>query len=454
MKLDTMKAKHLHVLTFGTLGLVVPAAADVIYSNLQSIGIPATFDGLYLNVETGAWDTNMLAPVAGWDINPFYGGRAFANSPDFQPVRSGTGSSSPVVNLAAGASVGTGSVFSSFVQGAGGETPNAPGYGFSQMLSGSGGNFTAGQEGYIGFKLNGADYGWMRVVFTNNTGGALIKDWAYDDNAGAITTGNVLQNGSTVTLNSASGSFTLGSQVTGTNSVVKDGANSATLTGTNNYSGTTTVDVGTLLVNGSITGTGTVSVADGATLGGTGSISGPVIVDGILAPGASIESLTTGALTLNTGSTFAYEMNSGAVPSVAADFQKVLGNLALNGTVNLTLADLASSPVAFAPNTKLSLINYTGTLNSGFFTYNSNELGEGETFTAGLNTWQIHYGATSGGLNFANEYSTGHFINLTAIPEPGSWLALGGLLASGAGLRRRRTGVSVAATRHGVSVNQ
>ena len=86
-----MKPKHPHLLTFGALALVMPATADVIYSNLQDIAIPATFDGLYLNVETGAWNTpsNLGAGVAGWDVNPFSGGKAFANSPGFQPVRSG-----------------------------------------------------------------------------------------------------------------------------------------------------------------------------------------------------------------------------------------------------------------------------------------------------------------------------------------------------------------------------
>jgi hypothetical protein len=45
-------------------------------------------------------------------------------------------------------------------------TPGAPGYGGSQMLTTSGGNFTAGQEGYLGFRLNGTNYGSMRVVLT------------------------------------------------------------------------------------------------------------------------------------------------------------------------------------------------------------------------------------------------------------------------------------------------
>jgi autotransporter-associated beta strand protein len=263
-----MKPKPLHFLTFGTLGLVMPASADVIYSNLRDISIPATFDGLYLNVETGAWNTNMAAPEAGWDINPFYGGRVVANSPGFQPVRSGTGNDSPVLNLSTGTTVSSGSVFSTFVQAEGGENPGGPGYGGSQMLTGLGGNFTAGQEGYLGFKLNGADYGWMRVVFTNNTGGALIKDWAYNTGGGAIATGNVLQNGSTVTLDSTFGSFTLGSQITGTNSLMKSGSGTATLNAANTFDGTTAVNQGTLAVGaaGSLNSTASIAVAAGATL--------------------------------------------------------------------------------------------------------------------------------------------------------------------------------------------
>jgi hypothetical protein len=87
----------------------------------------------------------------------------------------------------------------------------------------------------------------------------------------------------------------------------------------------------------------------------------------------------------------------------------------------------------------VSLIQYAGSWNGGFFTYGTNELADGETFTAGLNTWQIHYDAITGGLNFAGEYGGGgQFVMLTAIPEPGSWLAVGCLVGSGALLRIRR----------------
>ena len=305
----------------------------------------------------------------------------------------------------------------------------------------------AGTEGYLGFKLNNANYGWMRVVFTNDTGGAVIKDWAYDNSGAAIVTGNVLQSAvvnhaQTVTLTSASGSFTLGSQISDTggniNHVEKTGAGTAILTGVNSYTGATTISNGTLLVNGSLVGGGTVTVASQASLGGTGSIAGPVIVNGHLSPGASIASLSSGTLTFNDGSTFAYEMDSGAAVTVAGDLQQVFGNLTLSGTVSLDLTDMADAPSAFAANTTLSLINYTGTWNGGFFTYGTNELANGEVFTAGLNTWRINYDAVSGGLNFATEYTGGHFVTLTAVPEPGSWIALGCLVGSGVCLRSRR----------------
>ena len=404
---------------------MLPAAADVIYSNLQNTAIPTTYTGV-------------TVVVAGGTINPFFGGVGVANNDLFQPVRVGTGDLDAIRNLAVGTAIDASSL--SFSTGYGGS------------VSHLGSTFTAGTEGYLGFQLNGTDYGWMRVVFTNNTGGAVIKDWAYDNSGAAIVVGRVEQSAAvgsaqTVTLSPATGeSFTLGSAISdtggNTNSVVKTGGGTTTLTLANSYTGTTTVSVGKLLVNnssGSGTGSGTVSVASGAILGGTGSISGAVNVLGTLAPGASIETLATGALSFGNLSTFAYEVNSSALPAVAADLQKVTGNLSLTGEVDLTLTDLAGSPTPFAPYTTLSLINYTGTWNGGFFTYAGNELTNNEVFTAGPNTWKITYGDTSGGLNFAGEDAIGgSFINLTAIPEPGSWLALGCLIGSGAFLRRRK----------------
>lgn len=69
-----------------------------------------------------------------------------------------------------------------------------------------------------------------------------------------------------------------GSGHQGTTNIIKAGTGDWTLTGANEYSGTTTINGGRLVVNGSKTGTGAVTVNADATLAGTGSVSGTVKV--------------------------------------------------------------------------------------------------------------------------------------------------------------------------------
>jgi autotransporter-associated beta strand protein len=282
-----MKRKIQSLTYFTSVALILPGAADVIYSNLQDISIPANFDGVFLNVETGAWNNDTNAPVSGWDLNPFFGGTVLWNAPDFQPVRSGTSETSAVLNLATGTTVNGSSVISTFVQGAGGANPGGAGYGASETHMGAGaGQFVSGSEGYIGFKLNGSNYGYMRVVF-DSTGAGTIKDWAYDNSGADIYVGNVKRTGTNVvTLDSTAGAFTV-SAITdsaGAINLIKAGSNTATISGSSTYTGTTTVSAGTLLVTGALgstgTNTGAVSVSSGASLGGTGDIYGSVTFDG------------------------------------------------------------------------------------------------------------------------------------------------------------------------------
>ena len=230
---------------------------------------------------------------------------------------------------------------------------------------------------------------------------------------------------------------------TSVTSVTKADAGTVTLTAANTYEGVTTVSGGTLLVNnasGSGLGTGN-AIVNGGKLGGTGGFTGAVTVNagGTLSPGASIETLGSGALTLNNDSAFEYEVNSGVATSVGADLQKVTGALNLNSVVTLTLTDLNLTPTAFAIGTTFTLINYTGSWNNGLFTYNSSLLADGASFTAGLNTWEIDYNATSQGLNFVGEQTAPNFVNITVVPEPTtSMLIVVGGLASMVFRRRRR----------------
>jgi autotransporter-associated beta strand protein len=229
------------------------------------------------------------------------------------------------------------------------------------------------------------------------------------------------------------GTYAFGGSITGTNrslTVALTGSGSQTLSGNNNYSGTTTVNSGTLRVDGSI-GSGAVNVNGGA-LGGTGSIGGAVTVGAAtLAPGGSPGTLSIASLTLSGSSTTLIELG-GATPGDGSTFYDqvdVTGNATLAGTLTVTNFggfDFAGGPYyilargsgsgAFAglPEGATVLINgsYPGTI-----TYNANWLGsQGASTLTGGNDVAI----------------------FNVIPEPASMsiLALAGLAMLGRRSRR------------------
>ena len=118
-------------------------------------------------------------------------------------------------------------------------------------------------------------------------------------------------------------------------SLVKDGGSTQVLAGANTYSGTTDVNGGTLLVNGTHTGGGTYTVDPGATLGGSGDITpAPVHLRGRMSPGSSIESFTTGQQTWYDGGSFLLEIDDAdgdPGQSPGWDLLEVQGQLILTG---------------------------------------------------------------------------------------------------------------------------
>ena len=171
----------------------------------------------------------------------------------------------------------------------------------------------------------------------------------------------IIVNGSLAITNFSANSFALSGNISGAaNGITVNGG--VTLSGANTYSGGTAVGGGTLLVNntnGSGTGSGAVTVADGAGLGGAGFISGAVTIQsgGNLTPGSPLGALTFGSsLTLAGGSTTIIAVSQAPLTNAAA---VVLGGLSSGGT--LVLTNLGATPLQGGDTfTLFSAANYSG----------------------------------------------------------------------------------------------
>jgi autotransporter-associated beta strand protein len=145
----------------------------------------------------------------------------------------------------------------------------------------------------------------------------------------------------------------------GTVALIKEGTGTWTLTGASTQTGSTVVSNGTLLVNGSFSGS-QVTVSGGR-LGGTGTISGAAVnvnSGGAFAPGNPLGTLTiNNSLTLAAGSTTFMQVRHLPLTNNAAN---ISGTLAENGVLNVT--NIGVSAFTAGDSFKLfSAANYSGT---------------------------------------------------------------------------------------------
>jgi fibronectin-binding autotransporter adhesin len=264
-----------------------------------------------------------------------------------------------------------------------------------------------------------------------------------NDNASpTANTGNVVNLGGTT----PSGTLTVGANNTftvgkisladgatltknGDGTLIVDGDVAEVLTGpapSTFGTGNISVTDGALLFNATSTGAGGIAVSNDGTLGGTGTIAGPVSVTngGDIAPGNSTGTLSIGNFTLGTGATFQLELTSVTLHDV----------LNVTGTIALTDATLVTS-----------LVSYAGTANDVFFimlndgadavTGTFAGLADGSFFTVGTETFQISYDANAATNSFA---SGGNDVAVLHVPEPSALTALLGGMSILLGFRRKR----------------
>ncbi|MCE2684273.1 MAG: autotransporter-associated beta strand repeat-containing protein [Verrucomicrobiae bacterium] len=295
----------------------------------------------------------------------------------------------------------------------------------------------AGTLGSGVVQLNGGalDLGAVTVAFTNSV----------NFNGGVLTGGSM-----DVAQVASAQSGTVSTALTGTGGLTKTGAGLLVLGAgvTHTYSGQTLVNEGKLKLDGIIASS--ITVANGASLGGHGVINGNVSMSAgsTIAAGGSVGNLTVGSLTITSGTQVAWEVyDANGVAGVDYDKITVNGALDLSGLSGTNRATLVlsslSDPLANLPgNAGLfdASLNHTFTL----FTYGSLNLGSNTDVTS-LFSIDKSSVRDAAGVLVAGDFSlrdSGTSIDLvyaSPVPEPSTYgLGLGFLALAAVAVRRQR----------------
>jgi autotransporter-associated beta strand protein len=266
------------------------------------------------------------------------------------------------------------------------------------------------------------------VTITNNAtfqAGANI-------NAGAARAFAIGSGGGRIDTNGSD--VVIGGALTGSTALSKDGAGKLEFSnvGPNSYSGTATVNAGTLAVNTDLS-SASVDIQSGATLSGGGSV-GSVTVQsgGSVAPGNSPGILTTGDFDLKSGSHLKLEL--GDTYAGGPD-----GHDQIHATPTLV-------GVTLAGDLQITLFSgWTGTIGSTFnIILNSSMLPTIGAFSNPLTT-EGWIAAEDAGILFSVDYAANVdggnndvTLTLMAIPEPSGFSMLLGSLGLALGLQRFR----------------
>lgn len=182
-------------------------------------------------------------------------------------------------------------------------------------------------------------------------------------------------------------------------------------TGNSDYTGSTSVLAGTLLIDSGVNLISSpVTVATGANFGGSGTMGGALTVGGVLTPGMSTGT-ATGTLTVN--NTLTLQSTASTLFELgASDYDKIRGvtNLVLDGTITVSLLDL------YTPSTGdvFQLFGWSGSIDYSNFNVLADLILP--TFADSGMSWDTSNFLTDG--------------TIVAVPEPGTVM----LMALSAGL--------------------
>jgi len=187
--------------------------------------------------------------------------------------------------------------------------------------------------------------------------------------------------------------------------LVKQGVGTLTVDGDSDHKLETTVSVGTLIVNGNFTGTGAVTVASNAVLGGEGSLAGATSISGSLRPGNSIGTLTiNNNVTWNEGQAWVFELGTSADTLALAGSGSSTQDLLLINGGNFTRGTGTDFVFNFANTGAIGwyrLVDWTGTSNFIVDDFDYTGLTAGRTATFEIN---------------------GSALYVNVIPEPSTWI--------------------------------
>jgi autotransporter-associated beta strand protein len=225
---------------------------------------------------------------------------------------------------------------------------------------------------------------------------------------------------STLTINNANNATFGGAIVptVGSISVTKTGTGRQTLSGTNTYTGATTVNLGTLSVTGSTLTTGAVSVnastaAAAVTLAGTGSVGNVTL--GANTAGGNIPAVNPGAT--GAGSVGKLTMSSLAVNGGSLQFDLVDPvNASANDSITVTGATTFSQAATIAPTAGEPAGTYTVLSSTGAITYTVTPTlqqptvtGRPQSFSLNTNANNIQVVVTGGAANIVWAGGVGGF---------------------------------------------